>query len=149
MKTWTFIDKTQWPRGEWDTEPDKVQWTDQATGLACLAVRNRGNWCGYVAVPPGHGCFEKEYNDVEVEVHGGLTFSGLCQNHICHEPEPGQPDHVWWLGFDCAHWGDYSPDRPQDLFMDRLDVLGGLAQYRNLAYVQEECRSLAEQLARM
>lgn len=55
-KTETFIDRTGWPSGPWDDEPDRVEWRDEATGLPCLALRNDmfGSWCGYVAVPPGH-----------------------------------------------------------------------------------------------
>lgn len=38
-KQWTTIDKSAWPRGAWDDEPDKVQWQDPATGLPCLIDR--------------------------------------------------------------------------------------------------------------
>lgn len=160
--TYTTIDRTGWPSGEWDNEPDKVQWQDEATGLPCLAVRNRhaGNWCGYVGVTQSHPAFMKEYDSVRVgddewpEVHGGLTYADLCQpeNHesrgICHVPDPDEPDHVWWLGFDCAHFRDASP---RDYMLER--DLGGIwsvepdQTYRRLAYVQAECRSLARQLA--
>jgi hypothetical protein len=42
------IDKSAWGPGPWTDEPDKVQWTDTATGLPCLAKRNPrgGHWCG-------------------------------------------------------------------------------------------------------
>lgn len=52
MKTWTTVDKSDWPTGEWHQEPDKAQWIDQATGLDCLIVRGPfGALCGYVGVP--------------------------------------------------------------------------------------------------
>lgn len=92
------IDKSSWSRGPWDDEPDKKQWRDPATGLACLIVRNHfGNWCGYVGVPPAHpwhglgysdtipGRVKKEDWDYEnsiggaIEVHGGLTFASECR----------------------------------------------------------------------
>jgi len=25
---WEIINKSSWDRGEWDTEPDKIQWQD-------------------------------------------------------------------------------------------------------------------------
>ena len=28
---------------------------------------------------------------------------------ICHIPDQGEPDDVWWLGFDCLHGGDLAP----------------------------------------
>lgn len=159
MKTmeWTTIDRKEWPAGPWDGEPDKVQWPDEATGLPCIAVRNPrcGNWCGYVGVAEGHPYFEKGYEEPSVEVHGGLTFADACQPHgdeegkgICHVAGTGEPDRVWWLGFDCAHSGDYSPqdamyarDRPESywrLFPEN--------SYKTLAYVKSECAKLAEQL---
>src|SRR5262249_44757906 len=119
MKTieYRYIDKSEWKRGAWDDEPDKIQWQDEQTGLPCLAVRHptMGNWCGYVGVAEGHSYFGKEYEheDVNVDCHGDLTFSDFChqddkEHGICHRPDPGEPERVWWLGFDCAHGGDYS-----------------------------------------
>lgn len=76
---WTYVDKSAWPRGEWDGEPDKKQWTDPATGLPCLIVRNPGGaLCGYVGVSAGHPAFEKNWDAVNVDVHGGLTFADKC-----------------------------------------------------------------------
>lgn len=140
-------DKSGWPqRGEWDNEPDKKQWQDGATGLPCLAVRGPGgHWCGYVGVPEGHRFYQRDYDDVHVDVHGGLTYSAFCatgdeQSNICHRPAEGEPDHVWWLGFDCAHLGDASPK------WDRERRHSDFAEtYKTLAYVERECASLAKQ----
>lgn len=56
-KSWTFperCNRVKWGPGPWDGEPDKMQWTDPATGLDCLIVRNTlGALCGYVGVTPG------------------------------------------------------------------------------------------------
>jgi hypothetical protein len=112
------VDKSAWGDGPWQNEPDKKQWVDEETGLPCLIVRNgHGALCGYVGVPNGHPWYGVSYDDVRVEgdewpeVHGGLTFSDKCQEggKICHKVEPGEPDDVWWLGFDCAHSGDMWP----------------------------------------
>jgi hypothetical protein len=163
---WRTIDKGSWGPGEWQDEPDKVQWKDKATGLPCLAVRNgrSGNWCGYVGVSaahPWHGLgyssctrkppCEESYCDHApgVEVHGGLTFADACQHSddpsegICHIPEPGEPDKVWWFGFDCHHHMDFAP-----AYAARYPEFKGLGEhYRDLSYVQRECTSLARQLA--
>lgn len=58
---------------------------------------------------------------------------------ICHVAEPGKPERVWWLGFDCAHVGDFSPA------YTRYGITGDT--YRDLAYVREQCTDLARQLA--
>ena len=158
-KEWTNLDRKDWPSGSWDGEPDKTQWQDEATGLPCIAVRHPrgGHWCGYVGVAEGHPHFEKGYEDVDVDVHGGLTFSNLCQPHedeegrgICHVAGPGEPDRVWWLGFDCAHSGDWSP---RDAMYERDRAQEGIwrrsteDEYRTLNYVKNQCAHLARQLS--
>lgn len=143
-----FIDKSDWPDGPWKDEPDKVQWPDPETGLPCLARRNHamGFWCGYVGVADGHPWFGQKYDAHDVEVHCGLTFSELCvegdkEHGICHLPDAGEPDHVWWFGFDCGHLYDLSPRTLKFVVPNPEDV------YRTLDYVRAECAGLARQLA--
>lgn len=145
-KTWTFIDRSKWHSGSWDSEPDKIQWQDPTTGLPCLAVRHdmHGHWCGYVGVSSGHPYFEHDYEDVaDVSVHGGLTFASSCQHGVCHEPGAGEPDHVWWFGFDCAHADDLPPIIEGSFY---YGVKFRYGEYRTLEYVQAECARLAGQL---
>jgi hypothetical protein len=156
------LDRSNWGAGEWDGEPDKVQWKDAATSMNCLMVRSyHGNWCGYVGVPEGHPWHNRAYNEGEypntpegiIEVHGGLTYSDHCQEGppeetICHVPDPGEPDKLWWFGFDCSHCDDYSPAlesriREYGRSYNRTGI------YRHMEYVQEECARLAMQLARV
>lgn len=153
---YTTQDKSTWGEGEWTSEPDKRQWKDEETGYPCLIVRaeSTGSLCGYIGISKGHPLFDKSYDDAEVTVHGGLTFSDRCQpSHdesrgICHI-DPSN-DNVWWFGFDCAHFMDYNPameallktfaDRPQRPPCMPKDI------YRNIAYVTSEVQSLAQQL---
>lgn len=149
-QSWNFVDKSGWPmRGEWDSEPDKLQWIDAATDLDCLIHRGpSGALCGYVGVPPGHKFHGLGYSEVEPDpsVHGGLTFASACDETprpngggICHIPLPGRPADVWWLGFDCAHSGDFCPAYSREF--------SGWESYRHLAYVKHEVANLARQLA--
>lgn len=56
-------DKSDWPRGPWDNEPDKIQWQDEVTGLPCLIVRGPvGALCGYVGVPKSHPAYGLSYD---------------------------------------------------------------------------------------
>lgn len=157
---WTF--DTAWREragaGQWDREPDKRQWLDDATQLPCLIVRNNmGALCGYVGVSKGHPWFGEGYDEVYdladgLEVHGGLTFAGPCQTggKICHVVEEGEDDDVWWLGFDCAHAGDYSPTANVDLRMMNtfLDGFSAGETYRDMDYVTFEVTGLAQQAGR-
>lgn len=158
------VDKSEWERGPWDNEADKKQWQDEATKLPCLIVRGpHGALCGYVGVPTDHPWHGQDYDavgkylpkpeeydpDWYPDVHGGLTFSGGCGHSadpaagICHVPGEGEPDDVWWLGFDCAHFGDYSsmsyPASHRGRFPHQGDV------YRDQAYVEQQCALLAAQ----
>jgi hypothetical protein len=160
------IGKDTWGDGPWQKEPDKIQWIDDATDLDCLMVRGPGgHWCGYVGVPPEHPWHGVEYSasvpsikcdhdwhgdggcspESVIDVHGGLTFSRGCpEQHsefgICHVPQDGRPDNVWWFGFDCAHCDDASPS------YRRKYNWGNDGIYRTVSYVQDQCALLAKQL---
>lgn len=150
METSEKVDKSKWGPGPWQSEPDRVEW--RHLGFACLMRRQpeSGHWCGYVAVPPGHpwhgrgysGVFDPEsceyvVQPLPVDVHGGLTYADKCNGPICHVPQPGEPDDVWWLGFDCAHHRDLTPGHMA--FAGPADV------YRTADYVRAEVESLARQ----
>lgn len=156
-QTWTFRDKSQWGEGEWSSEPDKIQYTDPDTGYPCLVVRSPlGALCGYVGVAEGHPFFnypgsswdDDGHPENVLKVHGGITFTGFCQEDdkehgICHIPDPGQPDRVFWYGFDCGHYCDLMPTMrtyPYPYFGDTG------ATYKNVAYVKEQIKALAAQL---
>ena len=81
------VDRTGWPAGEWDTEPDRLEF--RHARLPCLLARGRsGAWCGYAAVGPRHPLYGQACDGVEIDVHAGLTYSGACDGHICHVPAP-------------------------------------------------------------
>ena len=131
-------DRTEWSRGPWDLEIlDKAVWVDEKTGLDCMIKRNvSGAWCGYVGLPSTHSAFKAEYWDVNVDVHGGLTYSNHCAGDICHLHD-GNEDETWWLGFDCNHMGDLSP-----LSFTSLNR----GKYRTQQYVIKEVEELAQSL---
>jgi hypothetical protein len=146
------IKRDSWGPGPWEAEPDVVEW--RTDGLACLIVRNRlGALCGYVGIPEGHPFHGKAYSDVEsvrdLRVHGGLTYSNACAGHICHVARPGEPDNVWWLGFDCNHSGDMAPGMMAALRACGADHLAHRqwASYRDIEYVRHEVENLAQQLS--
>lgn len=155
-RTWHTTDKASWGPGPWQDEPDKEQFTDEVTDLPCLVKRSPlgGSLCGYVGVSEGHPWFGKNYGDVDADVHGSLTFSGFCQegddeaHTICHAPGPGEPDRVWWLGFDCGHAWDIAPAmeaRDRERHWEPIHMPG--TSYKPVAYVKAECARLAEQAA--
>ena len=122
------ISRKAWPPGPWDKEPDTDQWVDADTGYKCHARRGpMGAWCGYVELPADHPDAGVNYNDMEVQVHGGLTYSDGCM-----------------FGFDCAHWNDIAPVmlllRPESYLTRNMGE-----EYRTLEYVRDQCKELARQ----
>ena len=156
-KTWITVDKSSWGAGPWQDEPDKEQFTDEVTGLPCLIRRSptSGALCGYIGVPEGHPWHGSPVGDILADVHGDLTYAGFCQegpeeDTICHIPSPGEPDRVYWIGFDCAHYADLCPG--MNAYMRKMgdppDIIPGVrfsVSYKPIAYVKAECASLAWQ----
>lgn len=174
---WHSHDKSRFPDGPWQTEPDKVHWIDPETGYDCLIHRGPlGALCGYVAVEPDHPFYGRQYDEVYsvdkegnrtyLDVHGSLTYSDFCMETedettgVCHVPQPGRPEKVWWFGFDCGHWMDYIPGMNTE---DLLKVYKDLEEkdpehkayrdekalretYKDINFVKAEVASLARQL---
>jgi hypothetical protein len=162
--TETYIDKSDWYRGPWDNEPDRVEWRCEGTPrLPCLIVRGpHGALCGYVGVPPGHpyhGIRDTDAYRLDLDVHGGITYGAPCQEDgkICHVPRPGESPDVMWLGFDCAHYGDYSHmqsrqfENHPDPETRRLLACppSSFESYRSVRYVRAQVEHLARQLQRV
>lgn len=149
------MDGMQWGPGPWMDEPDRIDW--HYKGLPCKIQRNPqiGNLCGYVGVAPGHPWFRMPHHEIPAEVHGSLSYGQTCEEnpHICHVPQPGEPDHVYWIGFDCAHGFDFTPSRSdtrffnQDpLYVEALKLLRSHESYKTVAYVRSEVEQLADQV---
>jgi hypothetical protein len=121
-----------------------------------VTSNNLGYRCGYVRVPPGHPWHGKDYDSIDAEVHGGLTFAEPDEH--CGK---GGPDDAWWVGFDAAHAGDApDPSLPGadsvmrhgiapatlDQFAEMYDR-GYRDVVRSTEYMVAQCRRLAEQAA--
>ena len=71
-------------------------------GISPYKISPLGHRCGYVKIPSNHHFYQKNYNwiddNYDIEVHGGLTFS--------EEKVGSFSENGWYIGFDCAHYGD-------------------------------------------
>lgn len=129
--------------GPWDNEPNKL--TFKAHGLKCFIQRqkNLGHLCGYVDLPNDHSAFGKHYDNIDVEVHGGLTYAQKTGFSL----SPFNWGGKWRVGFDCAHLGDFVPAwlLPEMGISEFINS----STYRDIEYVKAECSRLAEQLSKM
>ncbi len=114
----------------------------------CVDAFFGGHLCGYVDLPEDHKFFEKKYDDIDVDCHGGLTFS---------EEKEGK----WRIGFDCAHSFDYCPsleffkktNKRMLEFKKKFPLPKGYEDfslfypaYRNVEFCINECCSIVDQL---
>jgi hypothetical protein len=124
----------------WETEPDQKDFVYVGLNCAIRRTEQLGHLCGYVQIPEDHALAQMDYNIIfdnyDIDVHGGLTFSGSA-NWL---GEKGS----WWIGFDCGHLGDFSPEIRR--LVPGISSFGN-EQYRDIEYVTAEVKSLAEQIA--
>lgn len=102
--------------------------------LPCRIIRHYGNLNGYVGVPKGHILFEKKYSNLDINVHGGLTYGDF------QIIEGVSYNDYFYFGFDTTHNGD--------IFLTTLEksvmIVG--STYKDYNYVKNEILNLAEQL---
>lgn len=115
-------------------------------GLEWVVTRHpMGHRCGYVRVPLGHPWYGEPYDDLtEVKAHGNINFSEA--DVPCEAPGP---DTAWWIGFDCAHWGNApDPALAAPPFAQVATLMGKSGgRVRSQLYVEQECMSICEQAA--
>lgn len=127
----------------WEHEPDREEWVHELTGYRCWIWRHptHGNLNGYVAIPKGHKVWGKGEDVMDIDVHGGLTYSSMDKE-----------TDEWVLGFDTNHADDFAPKlaitmmKYVDTGMEDLEFRMKATKYRDWAYVKEQVCSLARQL---
>lgn len=75
--------------------------TFEIAGYTCIAWDSHDGWCGYVGIPYAHPWYELDYERIDADVHGGLTYSDFRSG----------PGGLWFVGFDCMHYGDQANGR--------------------------------------
>ena len=128
-----FVDGRIVGDSDWPKPPH--EWEGEREGFRChIHINNSAARCGYVTVPVGHPAHGKDYNDLNVSVHGGLTYAR------------DEGDGGWTLGFDCSHYGDAGHPEYERGSRHRTFDDG---EYRSQEYVIAEIESLASQLKAM
>ena len=59
----------------------------------------------YIEIPKGHPYYKKNYDEIDIEVHGGLTFN----DSALYISNDGKIEG-WFIGWDYSHFGDYTGD---------------------------------------
>jgi hypothetical protein len=153
------VDRTSWPKGAWDAEPDRLDWKTEA-GYSAIALRHwLGNWCGYVGAPVGHPAWKSKgsFRANRTAEDREITYAEECNAEI---QIPGD-EVLLWFGFGCSEIGDAHPrfeeggwfvwDGQVCYWGPRVGREAGAVcgVYRDLAYVRAECEKIARELAEM
>jgi hypothetical protein len=159
-----------WGYGEWVEEADEVHW--HYKDIRCEIIRNAslmdgqliglGHLCGYIILPKEHPWEHVESQDIDAEVHGGITHFSDNQDGLIK------------IGFDCAHYRDEIPytaekglrfmmsmvEKDSEEYFKYREVLEKIQNgptvkfnsfmmekktYRNIGFVKFECEKLADQ----
>lgn len=91
----------------------------------------------YVEIPKQHKYFCKDYNDIDIDVHGGLTYSG----DWLMVSEDKKIENSWFLGWDYAHCDDYC-----GFYLFDTDFLNEHTKKWTTEEIIKDCKSVIEQL---
>lgn len=91
----------------------------------------------YVKIPKKHPYFGKNYNLIDIYVHGGLTYSDFKLWISEVDVKKG-----WFIGWDYAHLGDYCG------YEEMLDFSLGEKKWTT-EEIKEEVSEVCKQLKRM
>ena len=101
--------------------------------------------CGYVGLPKGNKYVGYDYDDIDVDVHGGLTFA-----ENSHNVDFALNDFPYYIGFDCAHSGDAEDletmKKYGDITKERIGWSFGNGTPKSKDYVLKELYKLVNQL---
>jgi len=110
-----------------------------------VVAHEMGHRCGYIKIPRKNKFYGKNYEEIPIAVHGGLTFS----------KRRGGFGRGWWIGFDCAHFGD-KPDKSimseeyKEVYLKYPHLgLNKEGQVRNSSYVEKECKSAIKEIIKL
>lgn len=103
-------------------------------GVVCAIAWGFAGYNGYVQLPPRHPWRMRDYDEIPVEVHGGLTFGHhrSIENREFGLRREGRTaaDTGGWVGFDTMHAWDHWPD--DELPMPAQRINRETVMYRQL-----------------
>lgn len=104
---------------------------------------------GYVGLTKNHKYYKKEYEEIPVSCHCGLTYGDTSLF--------GQEDKdTYWIGFDCGHCCDgFDLDKLDEYYGNRVEnqimrnyhkMINAEHEFRTVEYVKNECMGIVDQL---
>lgn len=107
---------------------------------------------GYVVLPKGHPSEGKDYDAINMSVHGGLTFGTKIgkDRHWLPADLVKEAKGRWMYGFDCAHYQDaqFPQDHPKTIEKVERFPSMGKEHYWTADEVEAEVREMITQFQR-
>lgn len=141
-----------------------------------IVLNQSGHRCGYIALSPEHPYSQTpeeqrsllggkprphwDYDSLDIEVHGGLTF--MSPDHDLKDLLT-MPCTDMWIGFDCGHYQDkcdvvmfkkYFEEeeaKEKESFFNAMnhDDIDMGQTVKEFSYVEKQCHSVIDQLIRV
>ena len=142
MNSESFYDYDSELVGVLQHEPSAFVW-ETKEGLRGLVFRQKSmnHYCGYLELGD-HVTRYDTYDDLDVRVHGGLTYMGRLEFASIEYPDLKKFELS--VGFDTAHAGDLVPGL---VLLMKGNYLQDRDTYRDFEYVFNEVNDLSEQVA--
>lgn len=109
---------------------------------------------GYVGLDKTSMYYGKNYDEIPVDCHGGLTYG---DSYLAQQGD----EDMWWIGFDTGHYGDGKDyDAAREMFkeypeviiqihkMKQMDKMFGMdfGDIATLEYCKNQCMKIVDQL---
>mgnify|MGYP000897041619 CR=1 FL=1 len=113
-------------------------WMDE--NVRVIIVRGPVSVVVYLGIPIDHTFVRKDYNNIELDCHGGLTFSNEGDGI-------NRPEGLWWYGWDYAHAGDKAFYEESFRISNRIewndemvaeDIVPAIQEFKKLMKLAEE-----------
>lgn len=125
-------------------------------GFPCVIIMQAlGFRTGYVGIKKGNKFYGVPYDDIDIDCHGGLTYSNYC---LVDQDD----EDMWWIGFDTGHCYDaHDFEAALELFKDYPKVVEHLnferqieiecgvidiGTIRSLEYCEQQCKHIVDQI---
>ena len=124
----------------------------EVEGFKCVILGSYfGHRCGYIAIPKEHELYGKDYDSIDIDIHGGFTYAEYSEGEYPIKSD----ENVWWIGFDCAHYMDAKDLNLMDKFEDKelleyeislREKLGQYGTVKTVEYVENELINAVKQI---
>jgi len=93
-----------------------------------LSGTDHGFANGYVAVTKEHPWYKKHYNEINIHIHGGLTFSKFITDDHVKKGFSVEFLGLWCVGFDTCHYNDNQTNSDYTFCLNELNKLHSKAK---------------------